>query len=290
MTDAIIGRLATLHHLAVRPTSSVLRYVKEPAEASHIARDLDVESVLDGTFQRLGDVIRVSVQLVGGQDRTITWAARYDLRADDMLRFQDEIAQQVTEGLSVRLSPAEQKSLASPITTSPEAYDLYLQARFHWTEHSVRSLRDSLTQGRRLLERAIELDPRSPTRTPCSALSPVLRELQLHGKRPRQSRPRADDGGTGPRDRSSPRRRMGRPGRRIFASRPQSRRRAHVAQSRGTGPELRRRVGHARVCLPLRRPPRACGGFVQTRGGTESNLAPSPLDARAHAAVSRPDP
>jgi TolB-like protein/Flp pilus assembly protein TadD/predicted Ser/Thr protein kinase len=159
MTDAIIGRLATLRHLAVRPTSSVLRYVKAPAEPSDVARELEVESVLDGTFQRIGDVIRVSVQLVGGQDRTIRWAARYDLRADDMLRFQDDIAQQVTEGLSVPLSHAEQQSLASPITKSAEAYDLYIQARFHWTEYSVRSLRDSLTQGQRLLERAIELDP-----------------------------------------------------------------------------------------------------------------------------------
>jgi TolB-like protein/Flp pilus assembly protein TadD/predicted Ser/Thr protein kinase len=159
MTDAIIGRLATLHQLAVRPTSAVLKYVKAPADPSQVARELEVESVLDGTFQRMGDVIRVSVQLVGGQDRTIRWAARYDLRADDMLRFQDEIAQQVTDGLSVPLSTAEQQSLASPITTSAEAYDLYVQARFHWTEYSVRSLRDSLRQGQHLLERAIVLDP-----------------------------------------------------------------------------------------------------------------------------------
>ena len=159
MTDAIIGRLATLHQLAVRPTSAVLKYVKAPADPSQVARELEVESVLDGTFHRIGDVIRVSVQLVGGQDRTIHWAARYDLRADDMLRFQDEVAQQVAEGLSVPLSAAEQQSLASPITNSAEAHDLYVQARFHWTEYSVRSLRESLRRGQQLLERAIAIDP-----------------------------------------------------------------------------------------------------------------------------------
>jgi TolB-like protein/predicted Ser/Thr protein kinase len=159
MTDAIIGRLAALHHLAVRPTSAVLKYVQAPADPSQVARELEVESVLDGTFHRIGDVIRVSVQLVGGQDRTIHWAARYDLRADDMLRFQDEVAQQVAEGLSVPLSAAEQQSLASPITKSAEAHDLYVQARFHWTEYSVRSLRESLRRGQQLLERAIAIDP-----------------------------------------------------------------------------------------------------------------------------------
>ena len=122
MADAIIGRLASLHHLAVRPTSAVLKYVKAPADASQIARELEVDSVLDGTFHRIGDVIRVSVQLIGGQQRTIKWAARYDLRADDMLQFQDEIAQQVLEGLSVPLSASEQQSLASPVTRSAEAY------------------------------------------------------------------------------------------------------------------------------------------------------------------------
>ena len=66
MTDAIIGRLAPLQHLAVRPTTAVLKYVKAPADAAQVARELEVESVLTGTFLRIGDVIRVSAQLVGG--------------------------------------------------------------------------------------------------------------------------------------------------------------------------------------------------------------------------------
>jgi TolB-like protein/Tfp pilus assembly protein PilF len=159
MADAIIGRLATLRHLAVRPTSAVMKYVKAPDDPSHVARDLEVESVLDGTFQRIGEVIRVSVQLVGGRERAIKWAGRFELRADDMLRFQDEIAQQVVDGLSVPLSPSEQRALASPMTRSAEAYDLYLQARFHWTEYSVRSLRSDLEQGQQLLHRALAIDP-----------------------------------------------------------------------------------------------------------------------------------
>jgi len=158
MADAIIGRLTTLQHLAVRPTSSVIKYAKAHTDSSVVARELDVESVLDGTFHKVGDVIRVSVQLVGGQRRTTQWAGRYDLRADDMLRFQDEVAQRVVDGLKIQVSQDERASLAEPMTRSPEAYDLYLQARFHWTDYSVHSRRSSLHAGQRLLEEAIRLD------------------------------------------------------------------------------------------------------------------------------------
>jgi serine/threonine protein kinase/Tfp pilus assembly protein PilF len=159
ITDAIIGRLASVRHLAVRPTTAVLKYIKSPADAAQIARELEVESVLTGTFLRIGDLIRVSVQLVGGQPQTTRWACRYDLRADDLLRFQDEVAQQVVDGLSIPLSSAEQESLALPLTGSADAHDLYVRARFHWMEFSVRSERHCLEQGQRLLEQAIALDP-----------------------------------------------------------------------------------------------------------------------------------
>jgi serine/threonine-protein kinase len=123
-----------------------------------IARELEVESVLDGTFHKVGDVIRVSVQLSGGQQRATRWAGRYDLRGDDMLRFQDEVAQRVVDGLKVQVSQSERASLSEPITGSTEAYELYLRARFHWTEYSVHSMRSSLHSGEQLLEQAIALD------------------------------------------------------------------------------------------------------------------------------------
>jgi len=141
----------------VRPTSSVLPYAAAPVDLGQAARELEVDSVLDGTFYRVGDVIRVSVQLVSGA-RATQWAGRYDLRSEDVLGLEDEVAQRVVEGLRVRVSAAEQASLAAPATHSAEAYDLYLQARYHDTEYSVRSARSSLQQGQRLLERAIVLD------------------------------------------------------------------------------------------------------------------------------------
>ncbi len=159
MTDAIITRLASLQNLAVRPTSSVLKYAKEPADPAKAAQELGVDSVLDGTYQKVSGVMRVSVQLVDRQNGAMRWAEHYDLRADDMLRFQDEVAQKVVEGMRVQVSGKEQESLGERSTTSPEAYNLYLQARFYKNEYFMHTSQESLYRGVRALEQAITLDP-----------------------------------------------------------------------------------------------------------------------------------
>ena len=160
MTDAIISRLASLQNLAVRPTTSVLKYVKEPADTSRVAKDLEVQSVLDGSYQRVGPVVRISVQLIDGKTRATRWAGRYDLHANDMLKFQDEVAQKVVEGLSVQMSGAEQQSMAAPLTASADAYNLYLQARSLSNEYWMSSRREAIHQARELLRQAIAKDPR----------------------------------------------------------------------------------------------------------------------------------
>jgi len=160
MADAIISRLAALHNLAVRPTTSVLKYVKEPSDPAHISKELEVQSVLDGSYQRVGSLVRVSVQLIDGQTRVTRWAGRYDLHADDMLKFQDEVAQKVLEGLSVEMSGAEQQSLAAPVTGSPQAYNLYLQGLFYRNQYYVDSRRESLHKARDLARQAIAKDPK----------------------------------------------------------------------------------------------------------------------------------
>ncbi|MFN8006460.1 MAG: serine/threonine-protein kinase [Terriglobia bacterium] len=153
MSDAIISRMATLQNLAVRPTSSVLKYVQAPADPAQVAQELDVESVLEGTFQRVGDVMRVSVLLSDPKSRSTRWAQRYDLRAKDMLMFQDQVAQKVVEGLSVSVTEDEQACMTAPMTHSPDAYNLYIQARFYWNEYAMRSRLESLQRGQTLLEK-----------------------------------------------------------------------------------------------------------------------------------------
>jgi serine/threonine-protein kinase len=159
MTDAVISRLASLHNLAVRPTSSVLKYAQGAADPVQAAQELRVDSVLDGVYQTGTGSVRVSVQLVDAKDGATRWAQRYDLRADDMFKFEDELATRVVEGLRVQVSSAEQNSLQRQATISPEAYTHYLQARYYHNEYYMSSRRDSLHEGQRQAQQAIALDP-----------------------------------------------------------------------------------------------------------------------------------
>jgi len=158
MTDAIISRLASLQNLAVRPTTSVLKYAKETPEPTIVAKELGVQSVLEGTYQRSADVIRVTVQLIDGNTGTAKWSQRYDLHSADILSFEDQIASKVVEGLQVEISPTEQKSIQQPGTTSVDAYNDYLQARFYLNEYLAYSRLDSLESGKSQLAKAIQSD------------------------------------------------------------------------------------------------------------------------------------
>lgn len=158
MTDAIITRLTSLQNLAVRPTASVLKYTKGPVDPSQAAQELGVESVLGGTYQRAGDRIRISVQLIE-RNQSTRWAEHYDLKSKDLLSFQDEVAQKVVDGLRVEVSGRERDLLASHSTNSAEAYDLYLQARVYKNDYFTRTQRESLHRGQEALRRAVKDDP-----------------------------------------------------------------------------------------------------------------------------------
>jgi TolB-like protein/cytochrome c-type biogenesis protein CcmH/NrfG len=158
ITDAIISRLTSLQNLAVRPTTSVLKYAKETPEPTEVAKALGVESVLEGTYQRTASVTRVTVQLIDGRTGTTKWSQRYDLRSADILSFEDQIAAKVVEGLQIEISPQEQKSMQQPVTTSVDAYDDYLHGRFFLNEYFEFSRLDSLEKGQRALLHAISLD------------------------------------------------------------------------------------------------------------------------------------
>ena len=157
IADAIISRLATLQNLAVRPTNSVLKYAKGADDPAQAARELEVNSVLAGSYQRVGTVMRVSVQLI--DHGTARWAGRYDLQGQNLLRFEDDLAQKVVEGLSVQLSGREQESLKASSTHSEEAYNLLLQGRAYWADYFMNSQRESLQNAQRMAKRAIEKDP-----------------------------------------------------------------------------------------------------------------------------------
>ena len=157
LADAIISRLTALRNLAVRPTTSVQKYARMPADPAQVAQELKVDSVLAGNYQRLGKTTRISVQLI--EHGVTRWADRYDLQSRELLQFEDAVSQKVVEGLSIQLSGAEQQALQTPSTASPEAYNALLQARAYVSDYFMTSRIEQLRQAEQMAQAAADKDP-----------------------------------------------------------------------------------------------------------------------------------
>ena len=127
MQDEIITRLAKIGELKVISRMSTLPYRARPEKISEIARQLAVGHIVQGTVQRVGDRIRINVQLIDAQTDHHLWAERYDRNLSDIFAVQTEVATEIAKALRAKLSPAEQSAVASKPTENMAAYDAYLR-------------------------------------------------------------------------------------------------------------------------------------------------------------------
>ncbi len=133
LADSLIGRLATLRELTVRPTSAIARYETVAPDASEIGRRLGVDAVLEGTYQKLEGMTRVSVQMTDVSRGGILWTDQVDLPEGKLFELQDAISRQVAEKLRVELAPQLQRTLG-PAERVPDAVmEQYLAARARLT-------------------------------------------------------------------------------------------------------------------------------------------------------------
>jgi TolB-like protein/Tfp pilus assembly protein PilF len=135
----------------VAARSSSFRFKGQDDAVQRIARELHVETVLEGTLRRAGDRSRITVQLVDVSDGCHLWSERYDFVQADVFAVQEEIATRVVEALRLRLGGAP--ALERP--SSLDAYHLYLKGRYRWNQRHAGGLRDAVAS----FEQAIELDP-----------------------------------------------------------------------------------------------------------------------------------
>ncbi|HEX8650201.1 MAG TPA: winged helix-turn-helix domain-containing protein [Pyrinomonadaceae bacterium] len=104
ITDTLIARLSNIREISVRPTSAVLKYADAEREALSAGRELGVDSVLEGTVQRSGDTVRVTVQLIGVRDGKPFWAQSFDERLTDVFAMQDSISEQIARAMVQQLN------------------------------------------------------------------------------------------------------------------------------------------------------------------------------------------
>src|SRR5215470_15274070 len=155
--EEILTRLAKIADLKVISRTSTQRYQSKPGNLGEIAKQLGVANILEGSVQKAGDTVRVSVNLIQAASDSHLWADTYDRKLTDILGVESEIAKTIAEQLQVKLTGHEEQALAVKPTNNPEAYDAYLrglafEARGNYSLDAPMKAVDSY-------ERAVQLDP-----------------------------------------------------------------------------------------------------------------------------------
>jgi TolB-like protein/Tfp pilus assembly protein PilF/tRNA A-37 threonylcarbamoyl transferase component Bud32 len=154
LTDALITRLSKTKQLIVRPTGSILRF-ENITDAFAAGKELKVKFVLSGTGRRVGERVRVSVQLLDIERQSTPWAEKFDEKFTDILELEDSISEQVSRALIPQLTTTEKRKISRRETNNPQAFEAYLRGRYHWNQFTP----DSLPKALKAFETAVTLDP-----------------------------------------------------------------------------------------------------------------------------------
>jgi DNA-binding winged helix-turn-helix (wHTH) protein/tetratricopeptide (TPR) repeat protein len=155
ITDAIITKLGKIRRMRVPPTTAVLRYSSSEIDLQEIGEKLAVDSILTGQIQKLGEQIRVTVQLTTTQRWQVLWAKKFDESFTNIFAVEDRISELVANALVQDLSAAEHEGLTKRYTENAEAYRFYLEGRYFWNKRNE----SGYQKGIKCFEKAIALDP-----------------------------------------------------------------------------------------------------------------------------------
>jgi DNA-binding winged helix-turn-helix (wHTH) protein/TolB-like protein/Flp pilus assembly protein TadD len=155
IADILITRLSNLRQITVRPTSAVMQFENQNENSISIARQLKVDAILEGSIYRAEDKVRLTGRLLRVSDQTVLWSGQFERVAGDEFQLQNEIALQVVDALALSLSGNEKSALTKNYTSDPDAYQLYLDGRYHWNKRNY----EHLVEAQRLFRNAITKDP-----------------------------------------------------------------------------------------------------------------------------------
>jgi TolB-like protein/DNA-binding winged helix-turn-helix (wHTH) protein/Tfp pilus assembly protein PilF len=167
MTDELISALSQVSALKVISHTSARRYENTSKTLPQIAQELGVDGMVEGTVQRVGDRVRVSVQLINAPQDAHIWAQNYERDVRDVFGLESEVAQAIAQEVRARLTPREQDRLESRRPVNLDAMELYLQAQYHWRRadrDNFKRGKESTVRGERklaseLYQKALATDP-----------------------------------------------------------------------------------------------------------------------------------
>ncbi len=158
ITDTLINGIAQIGSLRVISRTSVTRYKETSKPLREIAAELNVDAILEGSTQRAGDNLRVTLELVDAATDRHIWADNYDCEITDVLRVQSEVVQGVAREVKVLLTPEQQTRFSSPRKVNPAVYEAYLRGIYHITQYTE----ENIDRGLKYLHEAVEIDPAEP--------------------------------------------------------------------------------------------------------------------------------
>jgi len=155
MTDALIAELGQIGSLRVISRTSVMQYKGVKRPLPQIAKELNVDAVIEGSVLRSGERVRITAQLIGAVPERHLWARNYERDLRDVLTLQGEIARTIADEIKANVTPDVQARLARARPVNPEAHEWYLKGRFLWERRTPEALKKSIEY----FQQALEKDP-----------------------------------------------------------------------------------------------------------------------------------
>jgi DNA-binding winged helix-turn-helix (wHTH) protein/TolB-like protein/Tfp pilus assembly protein PilF len=155
MTETLITHLGNLKQIVVRPMSAVRKYSDPQQDPIKAGQELQVDAVVDGSIQKAGDRVRVTVRLTNVHDGSTLWIQQFDENFTDIFNVQDSISQRVANSLPLNLNGEDRQRLTKRYTDNPEAFELYLQAQYLWDNRTAENRKRMFAY----YEQAIARDP-----------------------------------------------------------------------------------------------------------------------------------
>jgi len=188
MTDELIADLGQISALRVISRTSVMPYKRARKSLPQIARELNVDAIVEGTVLRSGDRVRITAQLIQATADKHLWAGSYEGDLRDTLALQNTVARSIAEQIRINLSPQEQAVLKSAKVVNPEAYEAYLKGRYFWNKRTGDSLKTAVDY----FNQAIAKDPNyAPAYTGLADAYALLGDWQYAVLTPKEAFPKA---------------------------------------------------------------------------------------------------
>jgi TolB-like protein/DNA-binding winged helix-turn-helix (wHTH) protein/Flp pilus assembly protein TadD len=155
MTDELITDLSQISALRVISRTSVMPYKGVRKPLAQIARELNVDAVVEGTVLRFGNQVRITAQLIEARADKHLWAHDYEGDLQDALALQNQVARAIAEHIRIRLNPQEDAALKGKRVVNPEAYVSYLKGRYFWNKRTANGLNAAVAY----FNQAVDEDP-----------------------------------------------------------------------------------------------------------------------------------